>query len=112
MKARINLRATLGEARYNEIQKAAKEMAEENFRRAGQQVEQRMQDNAVRALYLVLLACRAIGLSTRTLRRIQEALPEVAERYRSARNDELADEWARLTLKNAGIDLPQTEEPQ
>lgn len=51
-----------------------------------------------------------VGLSPRTMRRVQDALPAVQDKYLEYRADQLADEWARLTLQDIGVDTPETTE--
>ena len=74
------------------------------------QVEKERNDIATRAMYLTLIACQQVGLSARTLRRIRDAIPMVTERYADYRTDGLADEWAKMMLDKAGVDVPETEE--
>lgn len=108
MKARIHLTP--------ELQKAVDEYAEEKIKgiqsRAHEAVMKEREDIAARATYLCLLACYQVGLSTRTLKRIQDAMTgPVADKYNEYRNDQLADLWAQVTLQGIGIDAPKTEEP-
>lgn len=79
-------------------------------RRAHEAVMKERSDIAKRSLYLVLMACYQVGLSPRTLRKIQDALPVVTERYSDYRTENLADVWARATLQGIGIDVEETEE--
>lgn len=67
-------------------------------------------DIATRSLYLVLLAMYQVGLSPRTMKRVQDALPVVTKKYHEYRNAQLADEWARVTLQDVGVDVPETGE--
>ena len=68
-------------------------------------------DIATRATYLCLLACYQVGLSPRTLKRIQDAMTgPVADKYNEYRNDQLADTWAQVTLQNIGVDVAETRE--
>lgn len=78
-------------------------------RRAHEAVMKERADIAMRSLYLVLLACYQVGLSPRTLRKIQDALPVVTKRYSDYRIDQLADNWAHITLQGIGVDVPETE---
>lgn len=58
-------------------------------------------DIATRAAYLCLLACYQVGLSPRTLKRIQDAMTgPVADKYNEYRNDQLADLWEQVTLQS------------
>ena len=69
-------------------------------------------DIVTRATYLCLLACYQVGLSPRTLKRIQDAMTgPVADKYNEYRNDQLADLWAQVTLQSIGIEAPKTKEP-
>lgn len=69
-------------------------------------------DIATRAAYLCLLACYQVGLSPRTLKRIQDAMTgPVADKYNEYRNDQLADLWEQVTLQSIGIEAPKTKEP-
>lgn len=80
--------------------------------RAQEAVIKERNDIASRATYLCLLACYQVGLSPRTLKRIQNAMTgPVADKYNEYRNDKLADLWAQVTLQNIGVDVPKTEEP-
>lgn len=67
-------------------------------------------DIATRSLYLVLLAMYQVGLSPRTMKRVQDALPVVTEKYHEYRAEQLADVWARVLLQDIGVDVPETEE--
>ena len=99
-----------------ELQKAVDEYAEEKIKdiesRANEAVMKERNDIATRAIYLCLLACYQVGLSPRTLKRIQDAMTgPVADKYNEYRNDQLADLWAQVTLQSIGIEAPQTKEP-
>ena len=77
-----------------------------------QEIEKERADISTRAIYLCLLACYQVGLSPRTLKRIQDAMTgPVADKYNEYRNDQLADLWAQVTLQSIGIEAPQTKEP-
>lgn len=67
-------------------------------------------DIATRSLYLVLLAMYQVGLSPRTMKRVQDALPVVTEKYHEYRAEQLADVWARVLLQDIGVDVPETGE--
>ena len=99
-----------------ELQKAVDEYAEEKIKdiesRANEAVMKERNDIATRAIYLCLLACYQVGLSPRTLKRIQDAMTgPVADKYNEYRNDQLADLWAQVTLQSIGIEAPKTKEP-
>ena len=99
-----------------ELQKAVDEYAEEKIKdiesRANEAVMKERNDIATRAIYLCLLACYQVGLSPRTLKRIQDAMTgPVADKYNEYRNDQLADLWAQVTLQSIGIEVPKTKEP-
>ena len=107
MKAKLHLTPAL--------QKAVDEYAEEKIKdiesRANEAVMKERNDIATRAIYLCLLACYQVGLSPRTLKRIQDAMTgPVADKYNEYRNDQLADLWAQVTLQSIGIEVPQTKE--
>ena len=98
-----------------ELQKAVDEYAEEKIKdvesRANEAVMKERNDIATRAIYLCLLACHQVGLSPRTLKRIQDAMTgPVADKYNEYRNDQLADTWAQVTLQNIGVDVDETGE--
>ena len=108
MKAKLHLTPAL--------QKAVDEYAEEKIKdiesRANEAVMKERNDIATRAIYLCLLACYQVGLSPRTLKRIQDAMTgPVADKYNEYRNDQLADLWAQVTLQSIGIEVPKTKEP-
>ena len=108
MKARLHLTP--------ELKKAVDEYVEEKIKdiesRANEAVMKERNDIATRAIYLCLLACYQVGLSPRTLKRIQDAMTgPVADKYNEYRNDQLADLWAQVTLQSIGIEAPQTKEP-
>ena len=99
-----------------ELKKAVDEYVEEKIKdiesRANEAVMKERDDIATRAIYLCLLACYQVGLSPRTLKRIQDAMTgPVADKYNEYRNDQLADLWAQVTLQSIGIEAPQTKEP-
>lgn len=99
-----------------ELKKAVDEYVEEKIKdiesRANEAVMKERNDIATRAIYLCLLACYQVGLSHRTLKRIQNAMTgPVADKYNEYRNDKLADLWAQVTLQSIGIEAPQTKEP-
>ena len=99
-----------------ELKKAVDEYVEEKIKdiesRANEAVMKERNDIATRAIYLCLLACYQIGLSPRTLKRIQDAMTgPVADKYNEYRNDQLADLWAQVTLQSIGVEAPQTKEP-
>ena len=101
MKAMIRMNA-------RERQQANKEIRN----MVAQEIEKERNDIATRAIYLCLLACYQVGLSPRTLKRIQDAMTgPVADEYNEYRNDQLADLWAQVTLQSIGIEAPQTKEP-
>ena len=99
MKAMIRINARERQQAHKEIrQMVAEELNKES------------DDIATRAMYLALIACQQVGLSTRTLRRIMNTIPMVTERYAEYRTDGLADEWAKMMLDKAGVDAPETKE--
>ena len=99
-----------------ELKKAVDEYVEEKIKdiesSANEAVMKERNDIATRAIYLCLLACYQVGLSPRTLKRIQDAMTgPVADKYNEYRNDQLADLWAQVTLQSIGIEAPKTKEP-
>ena len=99
-----------------ELKKAVDEYVEEKIKdiesRANEAVMKERNDIATRAIYLCLLACYQVGLSPRTLKRIQDAMTgPVADKYNEYRIDQLADLWAQVTLQRIGIEAPKTKEP-
>ena len=99
MKAMIRMNA-------RERQQAHKEVRQ----MVAEELEKERDDIATRAMYLALIACQQVGLSTRTLRRIMNTIPMVTERYAEYRTDCLADEWTKMMLDRAGVDAPDTKE--
>lgn len=74
------------------MQKAIDAYAESKIQgiqsRAQEAVMKERNDIATRAAYLCLLACYQVGLSPRTLKRIQDAMTgPVADKYNEYRND-------------------------
>lgn len=99
-----------------ELKKAVDEYVEEKIKdiesRANEAVMKERNDIATRAIYLCLLACYQVGLSPRTLKRIQDTMTgPVADKYNEYRNDQIADLWAQVTLQSIGIEVPKTKEP-
>lgn len=99
-----------------ELKKAVDEYVEEKIKdiesRDNEAVMKERNDIATRAIYLCLLACYQVGLSPRTLKRIQDAMTgPVADKYNEYRNDQLSDILAQVTLQGIGIDAKKTEEP-
>lgn len=66
---------------------------------------------AVRVIRRYLAAMDA-GLSPRTINRVIDLLPAVADKYRDLKTDQLADEFFQLTLADRGVNLPETERKQ
>ena len=100
MKAMIRMNA-------RERQQANKEIRN----MVAQEIEKERADIATRAMYLALIACQQVGLSARTLRRIQKLMTGcVAEKYQEYRNDQLADLWAQVTLQEIGVEVEETKE--
>lgn len=44
------------------------------------------------------------------MKRVQDALPVVTEKYHEYRAEQLADVWARVVLHDIGVDVPETGE--
>ena len=65
-----------------------------------------------RAQYQWGMAMYLAGLSPRTINRVIDLLPAVADKYRDLKPDQLADEFFRLTLADRGVNLPETERKQ
>ena len=80
--------------------------------RAQEAVMKERNDIVTRATYLCLLACYQVGLSPRTLKRIQDAMTgPVADKYCEYRNEQLAGLWAQVRLQGLGIAAARTKEP-
>lgn len=79
---------------------------------ANEIVEQRQKDIATRAQYQWGMAMYLAGLSPRTINRVVDLLPAVADKYRDLKPDQLADEFFQLTLADRGVNLPETERKQ
>jgi len=108
MKARLKPTAAMQKA----VDIYAEQKLREVEKKAHDAVEKERNDIGTRATYLCLLACYQVGLSPRTLKRIQDAMTgPVADKYNEYRNDQLADLWAQVTLQSIGIEAPQTKEP-
>ena len=99
MKAMIRMNAHQRQQAHKEVRQMVAE-----------ELEKERDDIATRAMYLALIACQQVGLSTRTLRRIMNTIPMVTERYAEYRTDGLADIWAKMYLDGAGVDVPETKE--
>ena len=99
MKAMIRMNAHQRQQAHKEVRQMVAE-----------ELEKERDDIATRAMYLALIACQQVGLSSRTLRRIMNTIPMVTERYAEYRTDGLADEWAKMMLDRAGVDVPETKE--
>ena len=99
MKAMIRMNAHQRQQAHKEVRQMVAE-----------ELEKERDDIATRAMYLALIACQQVGLSARTLRRIMNTIPMVTERYAEYRTDGLADEWAKMILDKAGVEVPETEE--
>lgn len=101
MKAMIRMNARQRQQAHKEIRQMVAE-----------ELDKERDDIATRAMYLTLIACQQVGLSARTLRRIRDAIPMVTERYADYKTDGLTDEWAKMMLDKAGVEVPETEEKQ
>ena len=99
MKAMIRMNAHQRQQAHKEVRQMVAE-----------ELEKERDDIATRAMYLALIACQQVGLSSRTLRRIMNTIPMVTERYAEYRTDGLADEWAKMMLDRAGVDAPETKD--
>lgn len=106
MKAHIPINAK----QRQEIQKIARETLNSEREKLYNAVNNEKDDIAKRCMYLSLLTMQQIGLSPRTMRRAQDALPAVTEKYMQYRVEQLADEWARITLQDIGVETPETKE--
>lgn len=60
---------------------------------ANEIVEQRQKDIATRAQYQWGMAMYLAGLSPRTINRVIDLLPAVADKYRDLKTDQLADDF-------------------
>ena len=99
MKAMIRMNAHQRQQAHKEVRQMVAE-----------ELEKERDDIATRAMYLALIACQQVGLSSRTLRRIMNTIPMATERYAEYRTDGLADEWAKMMLDRAGVDAPDIKE--
>lgn len=104
MKAHI----TLTSRQRQEIEKFVAELLQKERESLYEEVNQEKADIAKRCMFLALLTMHQIGLSARTMRKAQKALPAVTEKYMMYRDEQLADEWARLTLHDIGVETPDT----
>ena len=68
--------------------------------------------NPVAARDDLIAAIQEAGLSPRTINRVIDLLPAVADKYRDLKTDQLADEFFQLTLADRGVNLPETERKQ
>lgn len=108
MKARLKPTPAMQKA----VDLYAEQKLKEVEKKAHELVDKERNDIATRATYLCLLACYQVGLSRRTLVKIQNCMTgPVADKYNEYRNDQLADLWAQVTLQGIGIDAKKTEEP-
>ena len=99
MKAMIRMNAHQRQQAHKEVRQMVAE-----------ELEKERDDIATRAMYLALIACQQVGLSSRTLRRIMNTIPMATERYAEYRTDGLADEWAKMMLDRSGVDAPDIKE--
>lgn len=89
----------------SKMRKEAAKWGNETFKRESK-------DLTTRIWYLWGLACFQVGLSARTVRRIVDVFPAVADKYEEYKTEQLADDFARFTLQHHGVDMPETEHKQ
>lgn len=86
------------------------EASQKERERINEQVNKEREDISKRCLYIVLLSMYQAGLSPKTMVRVQNAVPAVTEKFMEYRVEQLADEWARVTLQDIGVETPETKE--
>lgn len=75
-----------------------------------EQLDKERSDIAKRSIYLVLLAMWQVGLSPKTMKKVQNMLPVVTQKYEEYKTDKLGDMWAKVTLQDAGVNVDITNE--
>lgn len=78
---------------------------------AREEVKTQIHDISTRCQYQWALAMLQVGLSPKTVRRVMEALPAVAEKYMDYQTEKLGDLFMRTVLGDAGLDMPETDRP-
>lgn len=68
-------------------------------------------DISQRAQYQWGMAMLQAGLSPRTVRRVMDHLPAVAQKYMEYQTEKLGDLFMRSVLADAGVEMPETEKP-
>lgn len=70
------------------------------------EADKQLHDISVRAQYVWSIAMLQAGLSPRTVNRVAKQFSALMEKYKEYAAEQLADEWARITLQDAGCDAP------
>lgn len=68
-------------------------------------------DISQRAQYQWGMAMLQAGLRPRTVRRVMDHLPAVAQKYMEYQTEKLGDLFMRSVLADAGVEMPETEKP-
>lgn len=76
------------------------------------EADKQLHDISVRAQYVWSIAMLQAGLSPRTVNRVAKQFPALMEKYKEYAAEQLADEWARITLQDAGCNVPETQNKQ
>ena len=74
------------------------------------EVERQLDDAVTRAQYLWIGSMLAVGLSPKTVARVQDKLPKVTEMFAEYRTDQLADYVFYKKLTQAGCDVRMTKD--
>ena len=77
-------------------------------KRADEIVMKERQDIALRAQYIWAMAMLQAGLSPRTVEKVRNYLPIVAEKYKDYQTAQLGDLFMQRTLESAGVKMPLT----
>ena len=73
------------------------------------QVEEQLDDAVKRAQYIWAMAMLKAGLSPKTVNKVKDLVPGIAERYADYRTDKIADFAFHSKLQEAGVDIDMTE---
>lgn len=76
------------------------------------EADKQLHDISVRAQYVWSIAMLQSGLSPRTVNRVAKRFPAAMKKYKEYAAEQLADEWARITLQDAGCNAPETQNKQ
>lgn len=75
---------------------------------AQKEADKERNDIATRAQYIWAMAMLQAGLAPRTVQKVCEMVPAVAEKYAEYQTESLGDLFMRETLKDRGVTMPQT----